>query len=99
MNYLYTLIALQILDALTTYWIIRRGGHEKNPILIWFAEQLKSITNAKWAWLVLSKLAVAGIALWLFQVAPEILQFAICVFYAAIVVWNFSVLEAQKRVS
>jgi len=93
MNYLYTLIVLQVLDALTTYWIIRKGGHEMNPVLIWLAEKLKRVTNAKWAWLVIAKLSVAGMAVAAFPYMDEWLKLALCGFYVLVVVWNFVVIE------
>ena len=88
MNYLYAMIGLQIADALTTYLIIKRGGRELNPVLLWFAEKLKSITNAKWAWLVIAKILAAAAAIAAFPYMPEWLQLALCVFYLFVVVRN-----------
>jgi len=32
--------ALQVLDVLSTYHMLARGGHEENPIVAWFMQVL-----------------------------------------------------------
>ena len=57
-------IILQLADAYTTMRVIKQGGRELNPLLLWIAEKLKSVTNARWAWLGV-KCAVAGALIYL----------------------------------
>lgn len=49
-------VLLQIGDAWTTRWIIKRGGIETNGALNFVASFLTQFTNAKWAWLLVAKI-------------------------------------------
>ena len=61
-------ILLQIADAYTTILVIRRGGSELSPILIWLTLRLVTVTKARWAWLAVKTVLTSTIifALWWF---------------------------------
>ena len=82
-------IALQLADAYTTIRVIKQGGRELNPLLIWLAVKLMDITKARWAWLFAKTLVVAPViaACWFYKV-PEGLIF-IAGWYGAIVFMNY----------
>ena len=70
---------LQVGDAWSTRWIIKRGGRETNEGLNELARFLTAYTNAKWAWLLIAKVLVmaaclfvveSGGAVWLLPLLP-----------------------------
>ena len=82
-------ILLQIADAYTTIRVIKRGGHETNPLLIWLAVKLMDITKARWAWLA-GKTILASIVIavcWFYKVPEGLLVLA--GWYGAIVFTNY----------
>lgn len=89
------LIALQILDAMTTYGALKAGGYEANPVLIWLAKRLRSVTDAKWAWLAIAKLFAAGCCLWLANNSTTMSIIVIAV-YASVVVNNALLIRRLK---
>ena len=82
-------ILLQIADAALTRKVIKRGGHETNPLLIWLAVKLMDITKARWAWLSIKTLIVAPViaACWFYKVPEGLLLLA--GWYGAIVFMNY----------
>lgn len=51
------LVLLQLADATLTMLVIKAGGFEMNPALIWLDRFLRSEfdTGARWAWLAVAK--------------------------------------------
>jgi len=100
---IYLLTALQIADLLTSYYAGHVGAFESNQRLVWLAEKLKRLTNAKWAYLVIAKLfAVIVIqgAYWsgLLTGKYDIAVIAgACVFYAGITLNNWNVYQQIER--
>lgn len=83
---LYLLILLQIADAATTILVLRRGGREANPLLL----ALFGIMGPVPALLITKALIVALVLL---VPLPDLLMFALIVFYAWVV---FNNIEALK---
>lgn len=90
------LILLQVADAGTTYYVIKRGGYEANPILNRLNNWLRGYTNAKWAWLFLSKVFVA-VAAWYLASTGQTLQLAaVTLVYGYIIFNNIKVIRRIK---
>ena len=89
-------VALQVLDAALTRLVIKRGGHETNPLLIWLAVKLMDITKARWAWLAAKTLVVAPViaACWFYKVPEGLLVLA--GWYGAIVAMNYLHYRRQR---
>ena len=94
MTYLYALIALQVADLLTTYYILKNGGREVNPVLIWLAELTKTFTNAKWAWLVIAKVVGAAVSVYV-AYGSELASILLLIFYVVVIANNLVVLNKQ----
>jgi hypothetical protein len=94
MTYLYALIALQVADLLTTYYIIKNGGREVNPLLVKLAELTKTFTNARWAWLVIAKVFGAAGSIYVALTWPDG-AIGLIVIYSLVVVSNLN--EIRKK--
>lgn len=90
---IFVVIALlQVADAFTTYKVLKKGGYEANPLLVFLQKTLSKVTNAKWAWLVIAKL-VAAVAGWYACVHGVEYGIAVAVFYVIVVSNNIRVLR------
>lgn len=93
------LIVFQVADLVTTYMILERGGYEKNVFLVRLATWISKYTNAKWAWLVVAKLAaVTGCVVAVSSMSTEteyleLLLAALIAFYAWVIMNNVSELH------
>ena len=84
------------MDAATTYFAIKQGGRELNPILLKLAEALRPITNAKWAWLVVAKVAAVALGYVLYVGnQPEMLA-VVCAVYVYVVFHNIREMNDGK---
>ena len=84
---LFILSALQFADGWTTYRILNRGGHERNPIMLALFERLGAVPA-----LVGMKLLLMGAAVIALLLAPVAAQWAIegiCLYYCWIVWGNW----------
>ena len=84
MVFVYLLLVLQVLDALTTLYVLRKGtGVESNPI----ARKLMEVFGREGA-VLLVKAALAG-AIWTFRASTPAWAFAmLCAVYLYVVVNN-----------
>jgi len=84
MHFVYLLLVLQVLDALTTLYVLRTGkGAEANPI----AKKLMAVLGPEFT-VLLVKAALAG-AIWTFRASTPAWVFAgLCVLYIVIVANN-----------
>lgn len=98
LKFYIVLATLQILDAYTTYKILKAGGSEQNKILTALDGFLKRFTKAKWAWLVIAKV-FAILCGWLIYDSGHqyalILMIFLCAFYVWVVIHNF--MEMKKN--
>jgi Domain of unknown function (DUF5658) len=82
-------ITLQIADAYITILVIRQGGRELNPVLVWLADRLKSVTNERWAWLVVKFVAASSAIVVLYAMGELIALFILAIFQAYMVHHNY----------
>lgn len=84
MVFVYLLLVLQVLDALTTLYVLRKGtGVESNPL----ARKLMEVFGREGA-VLLVKAALAG-AIWTFRASTPAWAFALlCVVYLYVVANN-----------
>lgn len=91
------LIALQLLDGLTTWLVLKRGGYEANPVLVKLSEFLRRFTGAKWAWLVVAKLFGVAASWWLVFNAPAWFCYVLALIYASVVVNNIRAYRLMSK--
>lgn len=89
--FLAVMILLQIVDAWTTYDVIRAGGKEGNPILSRLMEAI-GLREALW---VAKLLAVAYFIFW--PITDPWTQWVNVAVFAAVGLWNYQNLRKLKR--
>jgi hypothetical protein len=100
-------VVLQILDAVSTRLGQKQAGVvEDNDGLVLLAEKLRSITNARWAWLLIAKLFAIAIVVgfhWLgwWDLRWQGIPLAACLIvvnavYMVVVYRNFAIYRQQK---
>lgn len=84
-------IYLQLLDVLTTLAVIKHGGEESNPFLVWLLSshpQALELILAKLVMVIVVCLII-GVAKW-YDKYPKYFLPAVNTFGMALVVWNIS---------
>ena len=76
------LAASQVADAVLTYLIIRKGGHEDNPLLV----AAQRVLPGRWTWLVVVKTAAIGAAWVVYLLKPVVLPVLVIIYGA--VLWH-----------
>jgi len=92
-----TLILLQILDAWTTYHVLKKGGYEKNK----FLARVMSAIGVYWTLLIVKSAYVAGlIYVWMYFPRTEELTVALLIsvaVYVGVVANNYKIyLDYEK---
>ena len=80
-----TFILLQLLDLLTTWLVIRNGGREGNPFILWLIQPFDSM----WLGFFFIKVVAVATAYILNKTYPQILK-AVNLWFMVVVVWNTS---------
>lgn len=92
MVFVYLLLALQVLDALTTLYVLRTGrGAEANPI----AKKLMDFFGPELG-LALPKLLIAGVIWTVRDTTPPIVFAGLCAVYIVIVANNLKFALKEK---
>jgi ABC-type siderophore export system fused ATPase/permease subunit len=90
------LVILQILDAGTTYVVIKRGGAEGNPLLVGLQARLRAITGSRWAWLVIAKIVALALVAYLYYSGAATVLNVLCVVYLVVIVNNIIQIRKLK---
>lgn len=89
MTALWLLIVLQLADVLTTWYVIRAGGREANPIMVWLIDRI-----GFWPAFGVMKAAVIWLA-WLTVETP--VPLLLSVLYLVVVINNLRVYRRLKK--
>lgn len=81
---------LQILDGVTTYLAVSRGGFERNPLVRWFLQKLGLCGG-----LIVTKVLACVFAAVIYLALPVLLYLA-AVIYLGVVLGNVSVLRRLR---
>lgn len=87
------LLFLQVADAVTTYAVIKRGGREINPVLVWLDTKLRFLSNSRWAWLVVGKLIAIFCGIYLYCYGHQTVLSLLTAGYLFVVIHNFRQLK------
>ena len=85
---------LQIADALTTYYALKLGGSEANPVV----RKLMDAIGVLPAMLAFKALSIAAVYFGAYSMGADVLMLW-CVFYVVVVIWNvaqINKLRSQK---
>lgn len=87
------LIALLVLDALTTWHVISRGATEANPLLRWLSARV-----GFWPATTLTKAAVAAVCWWAYTSSSRATAWlaVIALAYVCAVAWNLNIARRQR---
>jgi hypothetical protein len=91
-------IALQVVDAVTTYIAIKKGAYESNKMLAKLATLMQRWTNAKWAWLFVAKVVAVAAGASLFYMQQVEVLIALNMFYVYVAANNIKTIRSSRKV-